>query len=156
MRILILYATETGNAEMLADDLAASLSDENEVKVSNMSELKPEAIPVADLTLVITSTYGDGEVPTGARGFYEALGEEGQSFANRPFAVFGLGDRQYEETFGQAARLMQDRLCKHGGLSLADTDVHDASGSEFAEDQAMRWCEAVIVAAQRTLETEQR
>src|SRR5437667_7793837 len=72
--LTILYATESGNAEKLAGDLA---------KVARKSGLKPTLLDMADLELaalpatrrlvVIASTWGEGEPPSRAAHGYADL-----------------------------------------------------------------------------------
>ena len=144
MNIAILYATETGSAETLAEDLAADLQAEHEVSVRSLADFEADRLADADLMLVVTSTYGDGELPKAAQVFYDALAAPGSRLAGRRFAVFGLGDRQYADTFGQASRLIEQRILEHGGVRVIEREVHDASGPEFMDDQAKQWCERVL------------
>ena len=152
MIISILYATETGSAETLAEDLAADLRDEHEVSVCCLAEFEAGGHEAAELLLVITSTYGDGELPRAAQAFYDALAVPGSRLKGRRFAVFGLGDRQYADTFGQASRLIEQRIIEHGGVRVLEREVHDASGPEFMDDQAREWCERVLKQMQLRLD----
>ena len=68
MNIAILYGTETGNAEMLAEDIAAHLSD-HDCTVTNLSEVGPGDFARDRLYLIVCSTYGDGELPASAKPF---------------------------------------------------------------------------------------
>ena len=72
MTIAILYGTETGNAEMLAEDIATHLSD-HDVSVTNLSGFDPAEFDPGTLYLVVCSTYGDGELPASARPFAAAM-----------------------------------------------------------------------------------
>jgi sulfite reductase alpha subunit-like flavoprotein len=143
VNIRILYATETGNAETLAEDLTAYLEARHNVSMAGLETFEPAA-GGADVLLIVTSTYGDGELPKAARHFYDALGPRGSSLAGQRFSVFGLGDRQYAGTFGQAARLVEQRIIEHGGIPVCGHEVHDASGPEFMDDQARSWCDRVL------------
>ena len=44
MKITLLYGTESGNAEMLCDDLMEELEGENECKVSSLADIAPDEL----------------------------------------------------------------------------------------------------------------
>lgn len=143
MKIRILFATETGSAETLAEDLLEHVAKDHEASVASLDD--PQALAGgADVLVLITSTYGDGELPRAAQAFYDRLAEAGSDVAGRPFAVFGLGDRQYADTFGQASRLIEQRMIEQGAVRVCEREVHDASGPEFMDDQAKQWIERVL------------
>jgi MioC protein len=143
MKITILFATETGNAETLADDLHDELAGDHEVRTASLADFG-KAASGADLSLLVISTYGDGELPGMAKNFFAALEAGDVTVRGERYAVFGLGDRNYGATFGQASRLAEENLAKQGALIVAERDVHDASGPEFMDDQAKRWCAGVL------------
>ena len=147
MKIAILFATETGNAETLAEDLASELAGAHDAAVSSLADFDPTD-PRPDLLLVISSTYGEGELPAMAQTFCAAIGEGGDRLAGQPFAVFGLGDRQYGATFGAASGLIEQRLLAHGAVRVCEREVHDASGDAFMDDQAKDWCRRAVAAAE--------
>ncbi|MFL9824031.1 flavodoxin domain-containing protein [Rhodoplanes sp. SY1] len=148
MTIVILYGTETGNAEMLAEDLADRLSADHQVKVVAMDGADPSVFDTDALFLIVTSTYGDGELPASAKPFHAALAAAKPSLAGKRFAVFGLGDSQYAETFNFGGRTFQELLESLGARAVAPRGLHDASGKELAEDVAGRWLDEVLVAAE--------
>ena len=91
MNITVLYGTETGNAEMLAEDVAAHLEAAHEVACTNLSDFAPADFDSGQFYLVICSTYGDGELPASAKPFAEAMEAEMPDLAGVHFAIFGLG-----------------------------------------------------------------
>jgi MioC protein len=146
MKIAILYGTETGNAEMLAEDIAAHLSD-HETRVANLSDTAPGDLAPGTFYLVVCSTYGDGELPASAKPFAERLQAEGADLSGVRFAVFGLGDSAYPETFNHGGKRIEALLIFSGAVMLGERVTHDASGSDMAEDLAMPWAEAVVAEA---------
>lgn len=145
MKISILFATETGNAETLAEDLRDEFESHHHVSTASLTDFGA-AVGNADLSLLLISTYGDGEVPAMAKCFLAALDAGDVPVAGRQFAIFGLGDKNYGPTFGRASRLVEERLIAKGALIIGERDVHDASGPEFMDDQAKRWCAGVLQA----------
>ena len=74
MEITIIYGTETGNSESLAQDARAKLTKlGHQAKVVDMEGITVEQLKNAGTLLVITSTWGDGEPPTNAEALHQEL-----------------------------------------------------------------------------------
>ena len=73
MKITILYGTETGNAEMLAEDIQSELEGAHEVDCLNLSDMDPGNFDAEQFYLLVCSTYGDGELPASAQPFGAAM-----------------------------------------------------------------------------------
>lgn len=85
--------------------------------------------------LVLTSTYGDGEAPEGARRFMAALARA-QAPTGVAFAVLGFGDRQFPQ-FCAYALQVHAALVARGFEALREPGTVDRqSETEFRE-----WCE---------------
>ena len=89
MKFVILYGTESGNAETVADDLVDELSADNEVESIDMTDVEIDTLTPDAFFLVVCSTHGDGGLParpgrSGGAGRYLGLlgggvrGGEGQ------------------------------------------------------------------------------
>ncbi len=63
MSVVILYGTETGNSELVADAIADVLSVDHDPSIYDMSEFAVEDLDAEDFLVVICSTYGEGELP---------------------------------------------------------------------------------------------
>ena len=145
MKIKILYATETGNAEMLAEDIAKHLGKTHEVAITNVTAATPAMLADGALLVFISSTYGEGELPSTARPFHEALLAAKPDLAGVRFAVFGLGDQgTYPETFAFGVKHWADALTSLGAGQIGPKSVHDASGADLAEDIALPWIDDVL------------
>ena len=148
MRIVILYGTETGNAEMLAEDLAAGLKRAHAVEVANMQDADPSVFERDALFLIVSSSYGDGELPASAKDFVAALEAERPDLSGRRFAIFGLGDTQYAETFGFGSKRIEELLVALGATRVGERVMHDASGQDLPEDTAAAWLDGVLAACE--------
>lgn len=148
MNITLLYGTETGNAEMLAEDLQSHLEGAHEVEVSNLSDFEPSAFEPGRFYIVVCSTYGDGELPASAQPFAEAMEAAKPELAGIHFAIFGLGDSEYDETYNHGSKRLEELLIAHGATKVGDRAIHDASGSDLAEDIAMDWADARVAEAE--------
>ena len=119
--LTILYASESGNAERLAQDTA---------KLARKSGFKPKVIDFADLDLaslpterrllVIASTWGEGEPPGRAARAYAALmGEGAPRLPGVSFGVLALGDSAYAE-FCEIGKRIDARLEELGATRAVD------------------------------------
>lgn len=104
MEITIIYGTETGNSESLAQDARAKLTKlGHQAKVVDMEGMTVEQLKNAGTLLVITSTWGDGEPPTNADALHQELKDSSEDLSEVSYAVFALGDEFYEN-FCQAGK----------------------------------------------------
>ncbi len=134
--INIVYASESGNCEKLANDMA---------KVARKNGLKPTLIDMADLELVqlgsakrlvfIAATWGEGDPPARAvRAYGELMGEGAPRLDGVEFGVLALGDTAYVE-FCAIGKKIDERLAALGGKRVVDRVDCDL---DFAEP-ASKW-----------------
>ena len=134
--LTIVYASESGNSEKLAGDIA---------KAARKNGLKPTIIDMADLELsalasakrlvVFAATWGEGEPPARAVHTYNALmGEGAPRLDGVEFGVLALGDTAYAE-FCAIGKKIDERLAALGGKRVVDRVDCDL---DFAEPAA-RW-----------------
>ena len=148
MDITILYGTETGNAEMLSEAPQSHLEANHDVELSNLSDFEPGSFDKGRFYIVVCSTYGDGELPASAQPFAEAMEAAKPDLSGIHFAIFGMGDTEYEDTFANGSKRMEDLLVSHGARKVGERLIHDASGSDLAEDLAMDWADARVAEAE--------
>jgi len=119
--LTIVYATESGNSERLAND-AAKAARKLGLKpiVVDMTDLELAALAKAKRLLVIAATWGEGEPPArAARVYAELMGEGAPRLDGVEFGVLALGDSAYADfcTIGQK---IDARLEALGGKRVAD------------------------------------
>lgn len=151
MDITVLFGTETGNAEMLAEDIAGELDASHDVEVINLSDFDPAVFDRGRFYLMVCSTYGDGELPASAKPFAARMEAGALDLAGIHFAIFGLGDSEYEETFNFGPKTLAELMQARGATQVGERVAHDASGPDMAEDLALPWAEKVVGLAGRTL-----
>lgn len=144
MKITIFYGTETGNSQFLAEDMADTLSAEHETSAINMDDGSIELLLQSELLLIFTSTYGDGELPASAKSFHSALNNKKPDLSGVKYAVFGLGDMTYAETFGKGAELLDTLLATLGASRVAQREVHDAKSRDTADSHVQRWLNSFL------------
>lgn len=143
MKMIILFGTETGNAEMVADDVAEALGADYPTVVRDMSAFDPSELKTDDFHLVICSTYGDGELPNSAQPFFTALQQQRPDLRGLRFAAFGLGDSFYQ-TFNRGSQLIADALKQLGATQVGEHGQHDASSGELPGDVALAWTRSLL------------
>lgn len=126
MSIAILYATVSGNAEVLAQLAAERLQTAGrEVTVHNVAEFPASRLCGLRTALIIASTWGEGAPPPEAEEFCTALAAgHDLRLPQLRFAVFALGSSSYKNFCGCGRRLDED-LARCGATRLLPCAVTD-------------------------------
>ena len=91
----IVYASMTGNTEEIADIVAEALENLGiEVEMEECTQFDASDFEDADICIVATYTYDDGELPDEIVDFYEDLKEV--DLTGKIFGVCGSGDTFYD------------------------------------------------------------
>lgn len=143
MSVVILYGTETGNSELVADAIADVLAAEHDPSIYDMSEFAVDDLDPSDFLIIVCSTYGEGELPTGAEPFAEEITETTPDLSGIRFAVFGLGDTIYGETFNRGGELMAELLTRQGATQVGQHFRHANSSSIKPAKAAAEWAESL-------------
>jgi sulfite reductase (NADPH) flavoprotein alpha-component len=131
VKALMLYGTESGNSEKLADRAAKEAKKKGiSATVKNMADLSPSDLKKHANVLVVVSTWGDGEPPDGATKFYKEFMALEEKLTNVNFSVCALGDTSYEK-FCQIGKDFDAKLEALGAKRLVprqdcDVDYEDA------------------------------
>ncbi len=125
--LTILYASQTGTAESLAKKAAKEAGKRGFAPaVIDVASVSVDSLPSHSNLLFITSTYGDGEPPDGAKSLHAALAsDEAPALGSVRYSVCALGDTNYT-LFCQAGKDFDAYLEKHGAkrvLLRADCDT---------------------------------
>lgn len=96
--LTILYGTETGHSQSLAEKLAEKAAFKNiKATVSDMYEFNYKKLKEEENVAIIVSTHGEGEPPDMAEDFYKYLtGKRAPKLDNLSFSVLALGDKSYK------------------------------------------------------------
>ncbi|MFT4085808.1 MAG: flavodoxin domain-containing protein [Gordonia sp. (in: high G+C Gram-positive bacteria)] len=139
MAAVILYGTETGTGELVADAIADVLAADFDPSIYDMSDYAAEDLDTEDFLVVVCSTYGEGELPSGALPFAEELDEEKPDLAGLRFAVFGLGDSVYDDTFNRGGEIMAEKLTALGATQVGEHFRHDSSSAVKPAKAGEEW-----------------
>ena len=125
-KLTVLYGTESGNSEVLADRAVKAAKKRGfQAVMKNMSEMSPADLAKMSNLLVIVSTWGDGEPPESAVSFYKDFMAAGLSLGGVKFSVCALGDTSYEK-FCQTGKDIDAKLESLGAqrvFARQDCDV---------------------------------
>lgn len=135
----IFVATMTGLAEMCGEEVEAALAGAGiECDRHLMDDLDVTAFDPYDLLVIVSSTYGHGEIPDNGQALFASV-EAGRDLAGKRYAVFALGDRTYADTFCAAGDRWDNAMIACGASRVVDLERHDASSGTLAEDVAGEW-----------------
>lgn len=139
MNITIIYGTETGNSEGLANDAEAKLNElGHSAEVFDMADVTVDQLKDSEVVLVVTSTWGDGEAPSNAEDLHDALEESSEDLSDVKYAVFALGDSSFEH-FCQAGKDFDEFLGKLGAQQILPVQLSDGD----YDDTFPEWVESV-------------
>lgn len=139
--LLLIFGTETGNAEELAED-AAGLAKNYDLNpnVMDMEDINPDDISSSKRVIVICSTWGEGEQPVNAQDLYDAVSETEEGSMNGVnFAVLALGDTAFE-LFCESGKEWDAILEDKGGKRANDRLDCDTDFDDYAEE----WIETTL------------
>ncbi|QLJ12579.1 flavodoxin-like domain-containing protein [Pseudomonas putida] len=134
----ILFGTESGNAEVIADDIVDALSTKGLQAVAiPMDEYAVDDLSPGERYVFITSTYGEGELPETTQPFFEALNGL-ESLAGVEFFAFGLGDSTYTN-YNRAIHVLIDSLQDLGAKLIGTIGKHDGNSGVSLSSAAHTW-----------------
>jgi len=140
MKLTLLVGTMTGTAQLVAQELELAWDDgETKVETLMMDQLDASVFEREGAFLLVTSTYGQGDVPDNARNLYEDLKAKRPNLSRLRYGVFGLGDRTYAETFNFGGKRFDEILAELGAQRIGERVQHDASSGVLPEEMATEW-----------------
>ncbi|KAJ9434440.1 MULTISPECIES: sulfite reductase subunit alpha [Pantoea] len=117
----ILFGSQTGNAEALSQTAAKAARAKGLVPVVQaLGEVDLDVFATMRHVLIVTSTYGEGEMPDNAQLFWNAISAStAPRLEQMHFAVLAIGDTGYDG-FCQAGKFIDMRLEQLGAKRVAD------------------------------------
>ncbi len=130
----ILFGSQTGNAEALAQSAAKAARAKGLVPVvQGLGEVDIEVFAAMRHVLIVTSTYGEGEMPDNAQLFWQAISASTTPrLEQMHFAILAIGDTSYDG-FCQAGKFIDMRLEQLGAKRVTDRIDCDIDFEEPSE-----------------------
>jgi len=140
MHLTILVGTMTGTAELVAEEIRDTVeSGGHQVDVKLMDGLDASAIQSDGIYLIVTSTYGQGDIPDNTRTLMESLQHTRPDLSRVRYGIFALGDRTYAATFCLGGKQFDEILRDLGAQRVGEMLMHDASAGTMPEEVALEW-----------------
>lgn len=133
-KLLVLYATESGNSEALATRTKQDAAKRGfAARVLDMADADVATLKAAGTVIAIVSTWGDGEPPQRAAPFFRALmGEGAPRLDGVKFGVLALGDSSYAQ-FCESGRQVDERFAALGAtraVPMIELDLDYEAGAK--------------------------
>ncbi|CAM3341571.1 flavodoxin domain-containing protein [Tsukamurella hominis] len=144
MSVHIFYGSSTGTAEGAANAMYTVFAKAGSVELHDMMDGEIDALDPADFHVFSCATYGEGELPAGTTEFFEDLLEAAPDLSGLRFAVFGLGDTIYVDTYNAARKTIVKHLTGLGATQVGDRFEHDNSGTDDVDEKAVEWAEEIV------------
>ena len=140
MELSILVGTQTGVAQLVAQEIELRLDGEDlRIRTLLMDDIDVSVFAGGGLFLICTSTYGQGDVPDGAKPFYEELLQKRPDLSAVRYGLIGLGDKgTHAKTFCFGAKKFDGVLTELGAVRIGEPLFND-SGTNLPEDDAAEW-----------------
>ena len=132
----IIYASMNGNTEEIADIVGQKLEElGHDVEVDECTTVDASDFEDADLAIVATYTYGDGDLPDEIVDLYEDLAD--LDLSGKIYGVVGSGDTFYDY-FCKAVDDFEEQFAQTGAEKGAESVKVDLA----AEDEDIEKLEA--------------
>ena len=155
LELNILVGTQTGVAQLVAQEIELRLDGgDMRVKTLLMDDIDATVFDNGGVFLICTSTYGQGDVPDGARPFYDELLQMRPDLSAVRYGLIGLGDKgTHAATFCFGAKKFDSVLSELRAVRIGEPLFND-SNTELPEDEAAGWIEGWIVLVREQLGVE--
>ncbi|GAB5031224.1 nadph-dependent diflavin oxidoreductase 1 [Nannochloropsis oceanica] len=146
-RLVVLYGSQTGTAQDMAEELGRKGKRRgfSPVEVQAWDSYDVTRLPEETFVLAVVSTTGDGEEPDNMRkswGFLLRKALPMGSLSGLRFATFGLGDTSYPK-FNAVARRLHIRLKQLGATPFVECGLGDDQSARGVLGDFDEWCQVM-------------
>jgi len=118
-----------GTAEDVANDVYESTKDNLgfDVEINEMNDIDIESFQNMENVMFISSTTGQGDVPTNGEAFFNKLSESDLDLSKMKYGICALGDSSHTYFCG-AGKKINKRMEELGAIRVAD--IHECDGDD--------------------------
>ena len=132
-----------GNAQHVAEQVQSMIQGKGHSAEVYMDPTVDE-FKACRSVVMISSTTGQGDIPPNLEFFIADLRDAFPLMEQKPFAVVGMGDSSYGETFCGAGRQIHELLVELQGKPVADMLEVDAIETLEPENEVVPWVEGLL------------
>lgn len=145
MDFKFLFGSQSGTSEVLAFDMQDQIPDAHTSTCDNLEEVDIDILNTSDTVYIfVVATYGEGEYTHSAESFFDTLTAQSPDLSHTQYAVFGLGDTAYENTYNHAAKNAAKLMSKLGAKRLGSVGMYDASSGALPEEYGIAWIQQIL------------
>lgn len=144
-KIGIFVGSVYGNAQHVAEEVNTMLSAKG-LSSEVFTDPTLDDFKQASSMIFISSTTGQGDVPPNLEFFVQDLRDQFPLMEQKPFAVVGLGDSSYGETYCGAGRQIFELLNELQGKPITKLLKIDACETLEPEAEVVAWAETLLPA----------
>ena len=142
-KIGIFVGSVYGNAQHVAEDVNTMLSAQG-LPTEVFTDPTLSDFKQVSSMLFISSTTGQGDIPPNLEFFIQDLRDQFPLMKQKPFAVAGLGDSSYGETYCGAGRQIFELLTELQGKPITELLKIDACETLEPEAEVVAWAEKLL------------
>lgn len=151
MKVLILYASITGNAKGMARILQQFFTlAKAEVTLGEMQQTDAAVLHDYDAVVLATYTWSGGTIPEEAEDFYLDLSREDFSQRRLVFGVVGTGDTFYGHDYNTAPDLFAGTLEASGAVAGASPVKIENGATDKDMPAFAQFVKGIVAAVQAT------
>lgn len=145
MKLIVVFASMTGNTEEMADAVAEGIRAQGaEAVLKDVFDANASELTDYDAVLLGAYTWGDGDLPDEFLDFYDEMDDV--DLSGKPSAAFGSADSSYPE-FGKAVNLLEEKLQSCGAVLAAEGLKVELNPSEQEKEACRELGRRVAAAA---------
>jgi len=132
-----------GNAQHVAEQVEEMIAGKGH-SVEVFTDPKVEDFEQTKSVLFVSSTTGQGDIPPNLEFFVMDLRDTMPLMGQKPFAVAGLGDSSYGDSFCGAGKQIFETMLELQGTPVDDLLIVDAMETLEPESEVVPWIEKLL------------